>query len=278
MTAVQPIIPDVQRITLPTGVTLNVYQAGTGPDVLLLHGTAGSGMFWSIQISQLVAAGFRVTAPDGRGHGESDRASDYSTAAIVADAVALIKVMNLQKPIVIGHSMGGVQALNMAIMRSEFVTCAILVDPVLLLAPRDDAYVNAFRAAWRNDLDTWRTMSFADLVDFKRKDTPHWREEVVTHWANTRMHVDPNILQWLDELKVPIWSWVTPTEVPIHMIYCQDNAGGVVTPTLIKELRVPLPFFSAAVVPKAGHYIHLDQPDGFMRAVKSFLHTKRLLP
>lgn len=278
MTAVQPIIPNAQRITLPTGVTLNVYQAGTGPDVLLLHGTAGGGMLWSVQIAQLVAAGFRVTSPDGRGHGLSDRAKDYSTAAIVADAVALIKALDLHKPIVIGHSMGGVQALSMAIKHNELLTCAILVDPALLLEPRDDAYVKAFRAAWRHDLDTWSPMSFADLVAFKKKETPSWSDEVITQWAHTKLQIDPDVLQWLDELRVPIWSWVTPTDVPIHMMYCQDNAGGVVTPALIKELRVPLPFFSAAVVPKAGHYMYLDNPEGFMRAVKSYLNTKRLLP
>ena len=196
----------------------------------------------------------------------------------MADAVALIQVLQLHKPIVIGHSMGGVQALNMAITHHELLTCAILVDPALLLEPRDDAYVQAFRAAWRHDLDTWSTMSFAELVAFKQKDTPHWSEEAITQWAHTKMQVDPNVLQWLDALKVPIWSWVTPTDVPIHMMYCQDNAGGVVTPALNKELRVPLPFFTAAVVPKAGHYMHLDQPSGFMRAVKAFLDAKRLIP
>lgn len=94
------------RIALRTGVTLNVYQAGAGADVLLLHGTGDSGIFWGVQMAQLVDAGYRVTAPDGRGHGESDRTSDYSTAAIVVDAIALIDALQLYKPIVIGHSMG----------------------------------------------------------------------------------------------------------------------------------------------------------------------------
>jgi fermentation-respiration switch protein FrsA (DUF1100 family) len=58
-------------------------------------------------MAQLVAAGYRVTAPDGRGHGESDRASDYATATIGADAAALIVALGLDKPVVIGHSMGG---------------------------------------------------------------------------------------------------------------------------------------------------------------------------
>lgn len=54
-----------QCVRVSTGITLNVYHAGVGPDVLLLHGTAGS----THDIRQLVEAGFRVTIPDGRGHG-----------------------------------------------------------------------------------------------------------------------------------------------------------------------------------------------------------------
>ncbi|MEY2846734.1 MAG: hypothetical protein RL076_2280, partial [Chloroflexota bacterium] len=74
--------PSARPITLSTGVTLNVYQAGQGPDVLLLHGITGCGLYWSEQITALVNAGYRVTAPDGRGHGESSRADSYLTAEI----------------------------------------------------------------------------------------------------------------------------------------------------------------------------------------------------
>jgi soluble epoxide hydrolase/lipid-phosphate phosphatase len=118
-----------QRVSLSTGVTLNVYQAGTGPDVLLLHGITGCGTYWSVQIAQLVAAGYRVTAPDGRGHGESDRASDYSTESIAADAAALIQQLGLNKPIVIGHSMGGAQSLMLACQHPELVGKVVLEDP-----------------------------------------------------------------------------------------------------------------------------------------------------
>ena len=266
------------RVALPTGVTLTVYQAGHGPDILLLHGTTGSGLYWSVQIDQLVAAGYRVTAPDGRGHGTSDRASDYSTAAIVADACALIGVLQLHKPIVIGHSMGGVQALNMAVHYPDLVACAILEDPALVLDPRDDAYVDSLRASWRNDLATWLPMSYAELVSFKRRDTPHWSDEAIRQWAYTKMQNDFNVLQWLDELKLPIRDWITPTTVPVHLLYCEPNTGGVVQPELITVLQQLIPLFSAEIIPHAGHYMRLDQPEAFFNAVMSFLQSQNLLP
>ena len=96
-----------KRIALPTGVTLNVHFAGTGADVLLLHGITGCGLYWSVQIANLVASGYRVIAPDGRGHGTSDRAAEYATSTIAEDAAALITELGLHKPTIIGHSMGG---------------------------------------------------------------------------------------------------------------------------------------------------------------------------
>lgn len=272
------------RIALRTGVTLNVYQAGAGADVLLLHGTGDSGIFWGVQMAQLVAAGYRVTAPDGRGHGESDRMSDYSTAVIVADAIALIDALQLHKPIVIGHSMGGVQALTMAVQHPTTVACAILEDPALLADAWSSAQIDPARAVWRHELETWQAMSFAELVAFKQRESPHWSDAAMQQWAFTKMHVDPNVLQWLDELNVPLWSWVRPTGVPIHLLYCEPHGGepsrvdGVIPPDFAVKLAHRLPTLSMTCVPNTGHYIRHDQPDAFLNAVMTFLRAKSLLP
>lgn len=276
--------PISQRVALATGVTLTAYQAGSGPDMLLLHGTGDGGMFWSVQIDQFAAAGYRVTAIDGRGHGTSDRARDYSTAAIVADALALIDALQLHRPIVIGQSMGGVQALNMAVNHPTHVACAILEDPALLAEAWGDTLIIPARAAWRHELDTWAAMRFDELVAFKRSDTPRWSDEVITQWAYTKMHEDPNVLQWLDELRVPIWSWVKPTPTPIHMLYCAPRDGdpsrvdGVITPALAAALQARVPTLSAEIVPDAGHYIRHDQPAAFLQAILAYLQRQSLLP
>lgn len=57
-------------------------------------------------MTQLVAAGFRVTASDGRGHSDSDRATDYANTVIMHDAQALIEQLGLITPHVVGFSMG----------------------------------------------------------------------------------------------------------------------------------------------------------------------------
>lgn len=262
-----------QCVRVSTGITLNVYHAGTGPDILLLHGTAGSAHDWYVQIRQLVAAGFRVTAPDGRGHGTSDRARDYSNAAITADAQALIHQCGLIQPLVIGFSMGGTQALQLACESPQLVRMVILEDPAILPVGRDEVAVNARRDAWARDLHQWLTMTHADLVAYKRGHTPHWSDTALHHWADARLQVDPQVLQWFDALRTPVWDWLTPIDVPMLLLSCEPNRGGVVQSDFLEALCTYMPHMTNVVIPNAAHEIHHDQPEAFMQAVLQFVRA-----
>lgn len=261
----------MQSVMLSTGVSLTVYQAGTGPDVLLLHGTAGSASDWSVQMMQLVSAGFRVTVPDGRGHGTSDRALDYSNDAIMHDAHALIEQLGLITPHVIGFSMGGTQGLALACAQPQLVRSLVLEDPAILPIGRDANAVNARRDAWARDLHQWLTMSHAELVAYKRGHTPHWSEDALHNWAYARRHVDPEVLQWLEALRTPVWDWLQPVAVPMLMLSCEPNRGGVVQKDFVDALCAYMPHMENVVIPHAAHEIHHDQPDAFIHAVRAFL-------
>src|SRR5512135_3333503 len=95
-----------------SGVVLNVREAGKGPAVLLLHGFPDSRRLWNEVSPALVAAGFRVLAPDLRGYGRSEappQVGDYSLGHIVADLRTLIARLARDEPVrVIGHDWGAV--------------------------------------------------------------------------------------------------------------------------------------------------------------------------
>jgi len=78
------------------GIEMHVVIAGQGSDVLLLHGFPDSHAIWRYQIPALVAAGYRVIAPDLRGFGQTEmppRVADYRCHTIVADVVALLAAL-----------------------------------------------------------------------------------------------------------------------------------------------------------------------------------------
>jgi pimeloyl-ACP methyl ester carboxylesterase len=91
------------------GVTLSVVDEGAGQPVVLLHGFPDSSYVWREQIPALVAAGKRVVAPDLRGFGESDKPQEveaYRMSHLVADVVAVLDALEIDRADVVGHDWG----------------------------------------------------------------------------------------------------------------------------------------------------------------------------
>jgi pimeloyl-ACP methyl ester carboxylesterase len=93
------------------GVELDVLVVGEGPDVLLVHGFPDDRSVWRKQIPALVAAGYRVIAPDTRGCGESEaprgRAA-YRIREHVADLAGVLDALGVEKVKLLGHDWGAV--------------------------------------------------------------------------------------------------------------------------------------------------------------------------
>ncbi|UQZ33523.1 alpha/beta hydrolase [Paenibacillus sp. PK3_47] len=87
---------------------------GEGEVILLLHGFCGSSAYWEKVIPYL-GAGYRVIAPDLRGHGASDApAGPYSIDQMADDVIFLLDALEVKKCYLFGHSMGGYIALSLA--------------------------------------------------------------------------------------------------------------------------------------------------------------------
>lgn len=116
-------------VALPE-VRLHVREwAGDGPPIVLLHGLASNAHIWDA-VAPILARQGRVVAPDQRGHGLSDKPDDgYDFARVVADARALVAVLDLERPTLVGHSWGGNVALQYAAsVPAEDVAGLVLVD------------------------------------------------------------------------------------------------------------------------------------------------------
>jgi pimeloyl-ACP methyl ester carboxylesterase len=99
------------------GVELAVHETGDGQPVLLVHGFPDSSHLWRHQVAPLVDAGMRVVAPDLRGFGESDRpeaVEDYGLMRSVADMLAVLDALGIDRAHVVGHDFGTVVAWLLA--------------------------------------------------------------------------------------------------------------------------------------------------------------------
>ena len=110
--------PVTHTVTGYGGVKLHVREAGNpdGPPILLLHGWSQHHLSWSKQFKGALAERFRLIAPDLRGHGASDKPPEphhYDCTAPWADDVrAIIRDLALDRPLLVGWSMGGWVAMD----------------------------------------------------------------------------------------------------------------------------------------------------------------------
>ena len=110
------------------GTPLRFVQAGSGPDVLLVHGSPGSIEDWQ-SVFQRLARGYRVTAFDRPGHGHSGGEDRPHTAADNAKIVLdLINALALKRVILVGHSFGGTVALALAVRNVEEVRSYVVMS------------------------------------------------------------------------------------------------------------------------------------------------------
>ena len=116
------------RLSLPTGVGLDVLQSGdpTGVPLVLLHGLSDSLLSMRPMMEHL-PKGVRVIAITQRGHGDSSKpAGPYTTDAFVGDAVAAMDRLGVRRAVVFGHSMGSIVAQRLAMRHPERVAGLVL--------------------------------------------------------------------------------------------------------------------------------------------------------
>jgi len=135
-------------------------DTGNGTPVVFIHGIGASMYGWRYQLPPLVAAGYRVVAFDNRGFGFSDKpAHGYSNAAYSHLVVSLLDSLGIASAVLVGHSMGGAIAAEVALAHPDRVRGMVLIDAagfgvrwpgVLKMArwPLLGAVATSFRGRW----------------------------------------------------------------------------------------------------------------------------------
>ncbi|ELZ18504.1 alpha/beta hydrolase [Haloterrigena salina JCM 13891] len=111
------------------GVELRYYRTGTGPPIVLAHGFNDTGRRW-VPLAEDLAADYEVIAYDARGHGRSDAPeTGYRLADRIADLHGLVTALDLEDPVLVGHSMGGGTVAWTAARRPTLAKGVVVVEP-----------------------------------------------------------------------------------------------------------------------------------------------------
>jgi len=249
------------RIAGPAGV-IAVDDGGRGGlPVVLVHSLAGNSTHWSKQLEHLRRTR-RAVALDLRGHGRSERPGngDYTIAGMAGDLAAVADTLDLDKFVLVGHSMGGGVALAYAGAHPDRVAGLVLVDPIGDGKQIPPAEAKAYLAGFESNYDStsqgyWTSIAGPDSVIRKRlladlKATPR---EAVVQVLRDVMQFDPHPA--LARYNGPKLSIVTPHND---------------MPSSLHRLGRGFPH---RMVEGTGHWIQLDKPDEFNRLLDEFLKT-----
>jgi pimeloyl-ACP methyl ester carboxylesterase len=241
---------------------------GGGPPVVLLHGLTDNGACWT-RLARELEADYDLVMPDARGHGRSSAPEGgYSPADRAADVVALIGALGLQRPALIGHSMGGLTAAIVAADAPGLIRGAILEDPAFL--PPESRSPNA-RAEWAARHAEELAMSEEELAARGRADMPRWSPDTFGPWARAKHQTSPRVFAWLDEPPVDVRPIVARIGVPTLLVIGDPARGAIVSAAAGAELQALSPHLRVARLPEAGHCIRYEQPAQFAAVARAFL-------
>lgn len=228
------------------------------PTALLVHGLSSSKEGWWRVGPALAEAGYTVTAPDLRGHGEAPKDGSMSIDQHAADLMALGGPWD----VVLGHSLGGAAVIRAAVANPHWTKRLILEDPALVVPDPDAA---------RAEL----------LVDFDHPLTGPEQERLNTTWHPTDCEIKAEALavsgptaveRTMDEN--PDWNLVAEAvdlAVPTLLIGADPDQGAIVPPALGSSLTELNERITYTWVPGATHSMHRDEFAAFMSVILDWL-------
>lgn len=261
------------------GLRLRYLEKGQGEPVVLLHGFGDAAEVWEFLLPYL-PMGFRFIALDQRGHGESSRAplDRYRTFDFVQDIEALRSALGIEGLILVGHSMGGRNALVYAAQRPERVKGLVVIDygPDLLPEGRR-RIIKALRE--RPDRFTLEEMAKALMEEDPRLD--HGR--AIEYLRRVTKPATDGLFLWRCDLR--LLELMRQGKRVIRDVDLREFLPRVPCPTLIlrgaesdllgregaREMADLLPLASLEEVPGAGHAVTVDNPEGTAKALTRFL-------
>lgn len=255
--------------TLPSnGIKLYYESAGKGDALFLLHGLGSRGEDWGLQVP-FFASQYRIITADMRGHGQSDKPpGPYSVPMMAADVLGLLDVLGIESAHIVGLSMGGMIAFQLAVDHQERVRSMVIVNSGPALVPRSAGEWLRIRQrlVLAQLFGPARTGKFLSKRLFPKPIQSLAREQFIEQWAKNDRDA------YLASIRALVgWS-------------VMDRIGAIRCPVLVisgdrdytpldlkRQYTALIPGAEFVIIDDSGHATPIDQPDKFNRTVLDFL-------
>lgn len=243
----------------PAGDLLSYTVAGSGPAMVLVHGWNSVRSYLAPQFDHF-AASHTVLALDWRGHGASATASDgrYAVPDLADDVAAVVAAEGLHRPVVVGHSLGALVALETA--ARGLAGSAVLLDPAPLVDPHGKAFFAKVAATSATDRSGEYRRRFVDRL-FLPTDTVR-RAEIVQRAGWTPVEVVAPAAQAIADYDGA--GALAATTVPVLMLLAAFRPD-------VAAITARCPHLVVGQTVGAGHFHQLEVPDQVNAMIERFL-------
>ena len=236
-------------------------SSSSRPPLVALHAHLMQGSTYAALAASL-APDYRVIAPDQRGHGESDHAATYAREDYLGDIDALLGLLDLPQVVLLGNSLGGVNAYQYAARNAERVKALIIEDVGAVVT--DDI---SFILPWQGSFATREALE----LKIGARLLPYFSESFRLSDAGWHLAFDPReMVRSQQNLVGDHWAdWLASTCPALVM---RGRESRVTSKEHMEEMAQRRPHAHLLVL-DGGHALHADNPGAFNAVVRGFLDS-----
>lgn len=276
-------IPDIDvprgRVIAVEGLKMHYLDWGSPkmPTVVLLHGLGSNCHTWD-HIACGLRRSFHVVAPDQRGHGDTPwTAEGYATRQFVGDLAGFADGLRMDRFSLVGHSMGGMNAIGYAARHPGRVERLVIVD----IGPEIPEAVRHRRS---QPMPAWFG-SVQDVFAYMRSEDPLPADDLLMHRARFAVKqtlsgewtwkADPALGHPALGFRPlsPDDMWHLLEAVPCPTLIVRGERSNLLAREVAERMQRVIPRCALVEIPDAGHRVPLDNPEGFEAAVREFLES-----
>jgi pimeloyl-ACP methyl ester carboxylesterase len=254
------------------GVKLHYYRTGSGNrSLILLHGASDNGMCWK-PTADLLAEEYDVIMPDAQGHGLSDRlGTGFKFSDHAHQVVGLARELGIESPVIMGHSMGGSCATNVAALYPDFPKAIILEDPGWMTPGEAPPDRGEGAREMRERVEQFKNMTVDELVEQCHRESPLWSYEELVPWAESKKQFDTQLFSSFNINELP-WAEMVP-KIHCPALLFTAETGIVNEDTVAKAMELwteDKPLVHKKIM-GVGHNIRRENFQEFIDTVQQFL-------
>ena len=257
------------------GTKLHYYRTGgRGPRIVLAHGITDDGLCWTA-VANALASQYDLIMLDARGHGKSEAPdSGYDQKSMTMELASFIKVLQLEKPILLGHSMGAATALHMAGLYPEIPGAIILEDPPAFWMQEGASQQEYSRSEFIAGILALKKKTAAELIAECQSNHPTWSDEEVMPWVDSKHRFNPKIVSLIHSRRDSAEADAATLKhvvCPTLLITAAQTRGAILGDLEVDRLKAMIPQLKRIHIQEAGHNIRRDQFDDYIKVLKEHL-------